>query len=195
MTPSMSVVNGDDSQRLAREDADLVARIAAGDHGAPIAELYRRYAGRVYGLALRLLGDPGLAEEVVQESFLRLWRTAARYDPARGSVGAYMFVIARSVAADVRRRPSSRVLTSVDDVPEPAAEDGLDQLTEALVVREALDSLSPAHRQVLTLAYDGGLTQTQIAARLSLPLGTVKTRMFHGLRALRAALVEREFDV
>jgi RNA polymerase sigma-70 factor, ECF subfamily len=195
MTVPLTVVSDDDPGRLAREEARLVAQIAAGDHEPAVAELYRRYAGRLYGLGLRLLGDAGLAEDVVQESFVRLWRTAGRFDPSRGSVGAYMFVIGRSVAADVRKRPSSRVLASGAEVPEPVAEDGLDQLTDALVVREALDSLSEAHRQVLVLAYQGGLTQSQIAQRLDLPLGTVKTRMFHGLRAMRAALAERDFSV
>jgi RNA polymerase sigma-70 factor (ECF subfamily) len=182
-------------QDLAREEADLVARIAAGDHGAPVAELYNRYAARLYGFGLQLLGNPGLAEEVVQETFVRLWRTAGRFDPARGSVGGYMFVMARSVAEDVRKRPSSRVLAAAEEVDPPEVPDDVDRLMDGLVVREALDSLSPTHRGVLSLAYDEGLTQSEIAKQLSIPLGTVKTRMFHGLRALRVALQERSFDV
>jgi RNA polymerase sigma-70 factor, ECF subfamily len=191
----LRAVSEDERERAAREEADLVAQIAAGDHGAPVVELYRRYARRLYGFGLRLLGDPGLAEEVVQETFVRLWRTAARFDPARGSLGGYMFVMARSVAADVRKRPSSRVLAPVEDADLPPVEDNLDRLMESLVVREALDSIGPAQRDVLSLAYDQGLTQSEIAQRLSIPLGTVKTRMFHGLRAMRAALKQRAFDV
>jgi RNA polymerase sigma-70 factor, ECF subfamily len=182
-------------EQLAREEADLVARIAAGDHGLPVAELYNRYAGRLYGFGLQLLRDPGLAEEVVQETFVRLWRTAGRFDPARGSVGAYLFVMARSVAADVRKRPSSRILAGAEDVDPPPVEDDVDRLMEGLVVREALDSLAPTHREVLSLAYDKRMTQSEIAQQLAIPLGTVKTRMFHGLRALRAALQQRSFDV
>jgi RNA polymerase sigma-70 factor, ECF subfamily len=172
---------------LTQEDADLVAQIAAGDTGVPMAELYRRYAGRLYRYGLQTLGDAGLAEEMVQECFVRLWRTAGRFDPARGSVAAYLIVIGRSVAADVRKRPSSRPLGQLEEALLPPQLDSVDQILSGLMVREAVDSLSPAHRQVIMLA-EAGLTQSQIAARLGLPLGTVKTRTFHALRALRAAL-------
>jgi RNA polymerase sigma-70 factor (ECF subfamily) len=171
----------------AREEAGLVAQIAAGDTGAPMAELYRRHAGRLYRYGLQALGDAGLAEEVVQECFVRLWRTAGRFDPARGSVAAYLIVIGRSVAADVRKRPSSRRVEQLEEALLPPQLDSVDQILSGLVVREAVDSLSPAHRQVIMLA-EAGLTQSQIAARVGLPLGTVKTRTFHALRALRAAL-------
>ena len=191
----MSVVGEDAREQLAREDAELVARMAAGDDGAPVAQLFRRYAGRIYGFALRQLADPGLAEEVVQETFVRLWRTASRFDPERGTVGAYLFVIARSVTTDVRRRPSSRVHGAVEDASLPPVEDNVDQLVDSLVVREALDAVSAPQREVLALAYDEGMTQSEIAKRLGIPLGTVKTRMFHGLRALRAGLQARGFDV
>ena len=172
---------------LAYEEADLVAQIAAGDTGAPMAELYRRYAGRLYRYGLQVLGDGGLAEEMVQECFVRLWRTAGRFDPARGTVAAYLIVIGRSVAADVRKRPSSRRLEQLEESLVPPQQDSVDQILSGLMVREAVDSLSLAHRQVIMLA-EAGLTQSQIAARLGLPLGTVKTRTFHALRALRAAL-------
>jgi RNA polymerase sigma-70 factor, ECF subfamily len=114
---------------------------------------------------------------MVQECFVKLWRTAGRFDASRGSVGAYLFVIARSVAADIRKRPSSRPLLSVDEVHIPPQLDSVDQILDALIVREALETLSSAHLQVLRLAQDEGLTQSQIAERLGLPLGTVKTRM------------------
>jgi RNA polymerase sigma-70 factor (ECF subfamily) len=178
--------------RLAREEAGLVAQIAAGDSGAPMTELYRRYAGRLYRYGLRVLGDAGLAEETVQECFFRLWRTAGRFDARRGSVAAYLVVLVRSAAADVRKRPSSRPLVPLEErrlAPQP---DSADQILTGLVVREAVDSLSPARRQVLVLA-EAGLSQSQIAARLGLPLGTVKTRTFHALRALRGALTQRGF--
>jgi RNA polymerase sigma-70 factor, ECF subfamily len=178
------------NDRLAREEADLIARIAAGDIEAPAAELYRRYAGRLYRYALQALGDTGLAEETVQECFLRLWRTAGQFDPRRGSVAAYLIVLARSAAADVRKRPSSRPLVSLQEAHVPPKPDSVDAILTGLVVREAVDALSPAHRQVLLLA-EAGLSQSEIAARLGLPLGTVKTRTFHGLRALRAELTRR----
>jgi RNA polymerase sigma-70 factor, ECF subfamily len=180
--------------RLARADADLVAQIAAGDVEEPVAELYRRYGTRMYRFGVQLLGDRGLAEELVQESFVRLWRTAGRFDVSRGTVAAYLFVMGRSIAADLRKRPSSRPLAAVDEEQLPARPDDADRVVEALAVRDALDSLSAAHRQVLMLWQSEGLTQTQMAERLGVPLGTVKTRMFHGLRALKTALAERGYD-
>lgn len=187
----MSVAEADDP--LAYEDADLVARIAAGDVSAPMAELYRRYNARLYRYGLQALGDTGLAEEMVQECFLRLWRNAGQFDAARGSVAAYLIVIGRSVAADVRKRPSSRPLEELEEGKLPPQLDSVDQILSGLMVREAVDSLSPAHRQVLMLA-EAGLTQSQIATRLGVPLGTVKTRTFHALRALRGALAKQGFD-
>lgn len=181
--------------QVAAEEAELVAQMAAGDHGGPVNELYRRYGRRLYRFGVQALGDQGLAEEMVQESFVRLWRAAGRFDAERGSVEAYLFVIARSVAADLRKRPSSRPLLPVDEAQVPPQSDDVDQILDSLIVREALDTLSPAHAEVLRLAQAEGLTQSQIAERLGVPLGTVKTRMFHGLRALRAALIERGFHV
>lgn len=189
----VSLVDVED-QRIAREEAYLVSQIAAGDVGDPVEELYHRYAGRLYRTGIQLLSDAGLAEELVQECFVRLWRTAGRFDLTRGTVGAYLFVIARSMAADLRKRPSSRPLMPVEDAQIPPQGDSADRIVETLMVRDAMESLSPAHRQVLMLVNEEGLTQIQIAERLNLPLGTVKTRLFHGLRALRAALAERGYD-
>ena len=188
----VAVVGGDGWP--ARDDADLVAQIAAGDIDDPVAELYRRYAGRLYRFGIQLLGDSGLAEELVQECFLRLWRTAGRFDISRGTVAAYLFVMARSIAADLRKRPSSRPLAPVEEEQVPARPDDADRIVASLAVQDALDSLSTAHREVLLLVHREGLTQTQIAERLDVPLGTVKTRMFHGLRALKTALAQRGYD-
>ena len=183
----------DAGSQIAAEEARLVAQIAAGDAGAPVAELYRRYRKRLYRFGMQQLGDSGLAEEMVQECFMRLWRSAGRFDASQGSVGGYLFVIARNSAADIRKRPSSRPLLPVDEARIPPTADDTDQILDSLIVHEALDALSPAHGQVLRLAQDEGLTQLQIAERLGLPLGTVKTRMFYGMQALRNALAERGF--
>ena len=180
--------------RIAAEEAALVAQIAAGEVEAPVGELYRRYSRRLYRFGVQALGDSGLAEEMVQETFVRLWRTAARFDATRGSLGAYLFVIARSTAADIRKRPSSRPLVPVEEVQVPPQPDTVDQILDSLIVREALESLGSGHAQVLQLAQEEGLTQSQIAERLGLPLGTVKTRTFHGIRAMRSALAERGFS-
>ena len=188
----MDVPVTDAGDQIAAEEAKLVAQIAAGDTEAPVAELYRRYGRRLYRFGVQHLGNEGLAEEMVQETFVRLWRTAGRFDAGKATVGTYLYVIARSVAADIRKRPSSRPLLPADDADTPMP-DSVDQILNAMIVREALEALGPAHADVIRLAYDEGLTQPQIAERLGLPLGTVKTRTFHGMRALRTALIERGF--
>lgn len=171
------------------EEADLLAR--ADD--AALHTLYRRYERRLYGFGLRLLGNQGLAEELVQESFTRLWQGARRVDPARGTVRALLFTIARRVAVDLLRRPSSRAFA-----PELEDVEGFDALADevllAVTVRDAMMSLSPMHREVLELIYDEDLKLGEIACKLDVPLGTVKTRAFYALRAMRTALRERGFD-
>ena len=182
----------DAGDQIAAEEAKLVAQMAAGDTGAPVTELYRRYGRRLYRFGVQNLSNESLAEEMVQETFVRLWRTAGRFDAAKAKVGTYLYVIARSVAADIRKRPSSRPLLPVEDADVPMP-DSVDQILDGMIVREAVETLGPAHAEVIRLAHEEGLTQPQIAERLGLPLGTVKTRTFHGMRALRTALVERGF--
>ena len=169
-------------------DADLLAAVANGDRGDPLRELYRRYTSRVYGLGVQLLSERGLAEELVQETFVRVWRNAGRFDPARGSPATFIFTIARRLAIDLWRRPSSRPIEI--DPPLPS-EDHVDRLVVGLGVRDALDSLTEPHRQVLELSYRDHLKQGEIAEKLGIPLGTVKTRTYHALRSLRSALEER----
>jgi RNA polymerase sigma-70 factor (ECF subfamily) len=183
---------------MGEDDAKLIARVAGGDHGHPLEELYDRYAGRLHGLGLRLLGDPGLAEELVQETFVRLWQSAGRYDPQRGSVPSYVFTIARRLAIDLWRRPSSKPFTDLGEVdrgPDQDPGDLVDQLLVGLNVRDALASLPEGQREVLELLYLQDLTQRQVAERLGVPLGTVKTRAFYGLRTLKEALRQRDVDV
>jgi RNA polymerase sigma-70 factor, ECF subfamily len=174
------------------EEAVLLGRVAAGDVGDPLVELYHRYAARLYGLGLKLLGERGMAEELVQESFLRLWRSAGRYDPERGSVPTFLFTIARRVAVDLLRRRASRPLaTGEPDGSAVLDDEAFDALLLRLDVRDALDSLSAKHREVLELMLDEDLGRAEIAARLGIAVGTVKTRAFYGLRALRLELEER----
>jgi RNA polymerase sigma-70 factor, ECF subfamily len=180
---------------LAEEESALLARVAAGDRGAALEELYRRYETEVYGLGLRMLRDRGLAEELVQETFIRLWRQAHRYDPQRGTVGAFLFVIARRMAIDLGQRPSSRPFQPEPAQDEPAAGDPVDELIEGLTVRDAMQSLSEPHQQILELYYGQDRKQADIAQLLGLPLGTVKTRAYYALRALRLALQERGVHV
>jgi RNA polymerase sigma-70 factor (ECF subfamily) len=176
----------------------LIARVAGGDLGHPLEELYDRYAARLHGLGLRLLGDPGLAEELVQETFVRLWQSADRYDPERGSVPSFVFTIARRLAIDLWRRPSSKPFTELgeaDREPDRDPDDVVDQLLVGLNVRDALTSLPEGQREVLELLYLQDLTQRQVAERVGVPLGTVKTRAFYGLRSLKEALRQRDVDV
>src|SRR5579859_735056 len=154
---------------LAEETALLLA-IGRGDRGDSMRELYHRYERRLYGLGMRLLGEAGLAEELVQETFLRLWRTADRFDPERGAASAFIYTIARRLVIDLYRRPSSRpLLPQSEDDPDP--KDDYDRVLTGLAVRDALDTLSEAHRQVLELSYHGDLTQVEIAERLGLSVG------------------------
>lgn len=178
---------------VAVDDAVLVRRVAAGGECAAVEELYRRYERRVYEFGLRLLGDRELAGELVQETFLRLWQTADRFEDSRGNAAAYLFTLARHLAVDLWRRPSSRPFEP--ERPEASAptktHDATDAMLTRVVVEQALDALSPAHREVLMLSYRGELTQPVIAEILGIPLGTVKTRTYHALRALKLALAER----
>jgi RNA polymerase sigma-70 factor, ECF subfamily len=176
---------------LVEEEAALLAQVAAGDRGAPLEELYRRYEVRLYALGLRLLGDQGLAEELVQETFVRLWQQARRFDPARGSVGTFLFTIARRIAVDLWRRPSSRPFEPEPTQDQPASGDPVGEVIEGLTIRDALQALTPPHRQVLELYYLEDRKQTEIAELLGLPVGTVKTRTYYALRAFKLALQER----
>lgn len=175
-------------------DAQLLARVAAGDREQAVTALYRRHGGAVLGYGRRLLGDASLAEELVQETFVRLWQSAPRYDPGRGSVRTYTFAIAHHVGVDFLRRASVRPKLAPGDVMQdgPAVADPTEQLVHAHVVREALDALAPKHREVLELSFDEDLPDKDIAERLGIPTGTVKSRTYYALRALRAELEERD---
>jgi RNA polymerase sigma-70 factor, ECF subfamily len=178
-----------------------MARIAAREPGDALGRLIDSYSRPLYGLGMRLLGDRGLAEELVQDSFVRIWRSAASYDADRGSVRTFIYTIARRAAIDLQRR-SSRVPVPVEPSPddrpvghETGALDSFDRLLTQIEVRESMSKLSAPHREVLELFYDGGLSQREISARIGIPLGTVKTRTYHALRALRTQLGERGLDV
>lgn len=189
----MTVVLGTAADIADAVDADLMALVAAGDSGRPLRRLYGRYERRLYGFGLRLLGEPGLAEELVQETWVRVWRSAGRFDTDRGTVRAFVFTIARRVAADLYRRPSSRRLGGEQE-DAGAVEAAAEQVLLAVTVRDAMESLSPAHREVLEMVYDEDLRLADVAARLGVPLGTVKTRAHHALRGLRRALEERGWE-
>lgn len=178
-----TVSAGDDQTRL-------MAEVAAGDPRA-LAALYDCYAQPLYAFGVRRLGDRGLAEDLVQQVLLRVWHSAERYDPARGSVRTWVLAIARNAVVDLhrRRRRASAVPTQPEALPEETS-DELERLLRAEMVRTALQRLSPDHRRVLDLVYFRGLSQAEAAEQLGLPLGTVKSRTYYALRALRLALEE-----
>jgi RNA polymerase sigma-70 factor, ECF subfamily len=174
----------------ATEPASLLVRAAGGDEHA-VATLYDRFAGPLYGFGMQRLGDAELAEQLVQDVMTRVWRHAGRYDPSRGSVATWVFAIARTAAVDLHRRRRRRP-TPVPPEDTPSAVDELDRLLQAELVRAALDRLSPEHREVLELAHLRGWTQAEIAQRLGLPVGTVKSRAYYALHAFRLACEELE---
>jgi RNA polymerase sigma-70 factor (ECF subfamily) len=176
-----------------RADRDALGRVADGQLGA-LESLYDRYHVMAYSIALRITGDGALAEDVVQEAFLGAWRNASRYVEGRGSVKTWLLSIVHHRAVDAlrRRRPTTE-LPDREEAPPPAltlpdvwAE--VSGRIDAEAVRGALGSLSDVQREALELAYFGGLTQQEIAARTGTPLGTVKSRMRLGLLAMRRAL-------
>lgn len=175
-----------DAPGPARDDAVLIAALANGDEQA-LATLYDRLAPRAYAIALRISRDDGLAEEIVAEAFVRLWRRADRFEPGRGTPAAWFGEIVRNCAIDELRRRGRRPPEVNVAIAAMRGEDGPD-LAEQLTVREAVAALPPRQRAVLELAYFAGLTQRDIAKRTGMPLGTVKSLTWRGLEVLRRTL-------
>ncbi len=160
-----------------------------------LAEAYRRHAGAVYGLARRLLANPAMAEEIVQDVFVRLWNQPDRFDPARGSLRSYLLAQCHGRSVDMLRSETSRRRREERDARN-TAEAGYDlehevmDLTVADRVRGALEELTDGERRAIELAYLGGHTYREVAARLGEPEGTVKSRIRSGLKKLRVELIE-----
>jgi RNA polymerase sigma-70 factor, ECF subfamily len=154
-----------------------------------VRDAYAAHSGELYGFALRSLGDDGLAEEAVQETFVRAWRAGDRYDPELGSLRTWLFAILRNVVIDLGRARAGRPVPSDVDPPELGHEP-LEQLLVSWQVEEALRRIGDAHRQALVETYLRGRTYAEVGAELGVPEGTVKSRVYYGLRALRNALEE-----
>jgi RNA polymerase sigma-70 factor, ECF subfamily len=170
----------------AGNDMRLVARLRAGDQQA-MSELYDRYSSVVYGVALRILQDTGAAEDLLQEIFLQLWRKPDAFDSSRGSLGAWLAVIARHRAIDRlrQRRPES----DIADCVIAGGTDLRDETERSLViekVRVVMGEMSADQRTAMEMAFFEGLTHTEIAEKTGEPLGTIKTRIRSGLQMLRA---------
>ena len=172
-------------------DGELITRTADGDRGA-FDVLYRRYSRPVFGLALRRLGDRGRAEDAVQETFASIWRAARSYRPERGPGAPWLYAVARNAITD-RGRARAETPTEVPDSPtsEAGPAERAESSWTAWRVHRALEELNDNERKVIELAYWSGLSQSEIAEFLNIPLGTVKTRTRAALGRL-AVLLEEE---
>ena len=175
-------------------DEEIVRRVAESDQTA-IGDLYDRYRRVVFALALRVLRDRGEAEEVLVDVFLQVWRTASRYDSGRGSVSAWLMTLARTRAIDrLRARPRAATTTLEPETDTRAAagatgpEEAMEQVLRRRRVTEALATLNEPQRRAIAMAYFGGFSHAEIASSLGEPLGTIKSRIRHGLMALRDSL-------
>lgn len=196
MTPMrgpVPVPSGDPSPEGAAAIGDLFRLVARGDESA-FAQLYDATAARLHGLVLRVVRDPAQAEEVTQEAYLEIWRTAARFDAGRGSAVSWMMTIAHRRGVDRVRsaEASHRRDTTFHDrnasVPHDSTAEDAASSMEAKRVRGAMKTLTEVQREAVSLAYFGGYTHTEVAAMLDLPVGTAKTRIRDGLIRLRDTL-------
>jgi RNA polymerase sigma-70 factor, ECF subfamily len=179
-----------------RSDEELVEAVARADEDA-LAELYDRFGRVACGLAYKILQDAALAEDAVQEAFLQIWRGAGSYRPERGKASTWLLTFVHRRAVDLVRREQRRRTVQFDPLPEPSgsgADDEVVALSRREIVQDALRRLPVEQREAIELAYYGGLTQSELAAQLGQPLGTIKSRMFTGLQRLRVLLVESGYE-
>jgi RNA polymerase sigma-70 factor (ECF subfamily) len=172
-------------------DGELIQRAGGGDREA-LEALYQRYSRPVFGLALRRLGDRGRAEDAVQETFVSIWRAAKTYRPERGPGAPWLYAVARNAIVDrsrMRNEPAVEVPDEPSDEAGPA--EAAEQSWLKWRVHRALEDLPESEREVIELAYWSGLSQSEVADRLGIPLGTVKTRTRSGLHRL-AGILEGE---
>ena len=157
-----------------------------------VREAYAAHASELYGFAMRSLGDSGLAEEAVQETFVRAWRAGDRFDPQIGSLRTWLFAILRNVVIDLGRARAIRP-TVADGGIEPSVEP-LEEALLAWQVEEAMRRIGEEHRRILIETYYRGRPYAEVARELGVPEGTVKSRVYYGLRALRVALEEMGYE-
>lgn len=186
----MGTPMADDATRS--EDAHLAERLREGDPEA-LRDAYSRFGRVTFGFLVKSLGDRGAAEDVQQQVYTQIWQRAESYDPNRGSLLSWLMTIARSRAIDHRRRRVPEPLdpdVAATELDFRAEDERIDRLAEQWRIRELLDRLPEAEAEVLRRRFYGELTQSEIAEREGIPLGTVKTRMFTGLRRLRELIDE-----
>jgi RNA polymerase sigma-70 factor, ECF subfamily len=177
----------------ALSDGELLERTGTGDQAA-FEALYQRYSRSVFGLALRRLGDRGRAEDAVQDTFVSIWRAARTYEPERGPGAPWLYAVARNAIIDRSRARNEPAVEAPDEIALEAGPD--DRAEEAWTqwrVHRALEELTEQEREVISLAYWSGLSQSEVAERLGIPLGTVKTRTRRALQRL-AEVLEGELE-
>ena len=179
-----------------REDADLARRLKAREPQA-MADLYDRYGRLAYSLIFRVVRDAGAAEDLVQETFLRVWNRVHSFDPERGALGPWILAVARNRAIDYLRSIAGRISAGaleLDRLENPALFSDLEEtalsIDRARRLKGAFEKLSPNQRMAIELAYFEGLSQTEMAERMKQPLGTVKTWVRSALKVLRDELTE-----
>jgi RNA polymerase sigma-70 factor (ECF subfamily) len=176
-----------------QDDTNLVVRMQRREPQA-LAELYDRYGRLTFSLIVRVVRDAGIAEDLVQETFLRVWNRVHGFDAQKGSIGPWLLAVARNRAIDYLRSAGGRERNSVEfeETDHPALYCDMERdilaSDKARVVKTAMDKLAPNQRQVIELAYFEGLSQTEMAARMGQPLGTVKTWVRSALKNLRDEL-------
>jgi RNA polymerase sigma-70 factor, ECF subfamily len=178
-------------------DEALLALASRADENA-LGELYDRYGRVAYGLALRIVRDRALAEDAVQEAFLAVWRSAGAFLAEQGKPSTWILTLVHRRAVDIVRREERRRADPLGDAEQPTGEATDEEAwlrAQRQVVQEALRKLPPEQREAIELAYYGGFTQSELADRLGQPLGTIKSRMFAGLKRLRELLAEAGLDV
>ena len=185
------------SQRAGEiSDEQLMVHLGGSRVEATISTLYDRYSRTVFGVGLKILGDRSLAEELVQEVFLKVWRSSHTFDSSRGSFSTWLYRVTRNCALDLYRKHADRVRPISDGDPHIAAapdpslgpQEIVDDSWLSWRVSRALEELDAVHREVIELAYFGGLSQREISERTGMPIGTVKTRTASAFRILREEL-------
>ena len=187
-----SALDWPENERVA---SSLIVRVAAGDERA-LAQLYDATSRMVYGLCLRIVKDPSAAEDITLEAYLQLWRTAESYDPLRGTVSAWLLTVVRSRSIDwlrarkARRADLEQNLEEVFDLRDrrPSPEHASIDASRARIIRDAMSELPPDQRNAIELTYFSGLSHSEIALHIGLPIGTVKTRIRLGMMRLRELL-------
>lgn len=174
-------------------DADLLALVAEDRDQAAFEEFFSRYARSVYSLMVRQLGDAGWADDVVQEAFISVWRSARTYRPERGEVVGWLYTIARNAGYAAARRRQAQWLGDPPDRPDPSPlpDDQTAAKLDAFHLHVCIERLPQQEREIIELAYLKGMSQSEIAIELKMPLGTVKTRNRSALQHL-AEILERE---